>query len=94
MARDPRHAAPFDATLSIMGKDGTLAQRLRGTRAEGTVHAKSGSMANVRALAGYLTTADGERLVFSIVGNNFKAPPATVDAITDRAVERLVHFKR
>jgi serine-type D-Ala-D-Ala carboxypeptidase/endopeptidase (penicillin-binding protein 4) len=94
MARDPRHAAPFDATLPIMGKDGTLARRLRGTRAEGVVHAKTGSLANVRALSGYLTTADGERIVFSIVANNFKAPSAVIDGIADQAVERLVSFKR
>jgi D-alanyl-D-alanine carboxypeptidase/D-alanyl-D-alanine-endopeptidase (penicillin-binding protein 4) len=94
MARDPRHAAPFDATLPIMGKDGTLGRRLRGTRAEGVVRAKTGTISNVRSLSGYLTTADGERLVFSIVANNFKAPSAVIDGITDQAVERLVHFTR
>ncbi len=94
MARDPRHATLFDTTLPIMGKDGTLARRLRGTRAEGNVHAKTGSISNVRSLSGYLTTADGERLVFSIIANNFKAPAAVVDGIADQAVERLVSFKR
>jgi D-alanyl-D-alanine carboxypeptidase/D-alanyl-D-alanine-endopeptidase (penicillin-binding protein 4) len=94
MARDPRHAALFDAALPLMGKDGTLARRLRNTRAESIVHAKTGSLSNVRSLSGYLTTADGERLVFSIVANNFKAPSAVIDGITDQAVERLVNFKR
>jgi D-alanyl-D-alanine carboxypeptidase/D-alanyl-D-alanine-endopeptidase (penicillin-binding protein 4) len=94
VARDPRHAAAFEATLPIMGRDGTLGRRLRGTKAEGTVRAKTGSIANVRALSGYLTTADGERLVFSVIANNFKAPSAVVDAIADQAVERLVHFRR
>jgi D-alanyl-D-alanine carboxypeptidase/D-alanyl-D-alanine-endopeptidase (penicillin-binding protein 4) len=94
MARDPKHAALFDTTLPIMGKDGTLGRRLRGTRAEGTVHAKTGSIANVRALSGYLTTADGERLVFSIIGNNYKAPSAVVDGVADQAVERLVNLRR
>jgi D-alanyl-D-alanine carboxypeptidase/D-alanyl-D-alanine-endopeptidase (penicillin-binding protein 4) len=94
MARDPRHAALFDATLPIMGKDGTLARRLRGTRAEGNVHAKTGTISNVRALSGYLTTAGGERLVFSIIANNFKAPSAVIDGIADQAIERLVNFTR
>jgi D-alanyl-D-alanine carboxypeptidase/D-alanyl-D-alanine-endopeptidase (penicillin-binding protein 4) len=94
MARDPRHATLFDATLPIMGKDGTLARRLRGTRAEGNVHAKTGSISNVRALSGYLTTAGGERLVFSIIANNFKAPSAVIDGIADQAIERLVSFER
>jgi D-alanyl-D-alanine carboxypeptidase/D-alanyl-D-alanine-endopeptidase (penicillin-binding protein 4) len=93
MARDPRHAAPFDAALPIMGKDGTLVRRMRGTRAEGTVHAKTGTISNVRSLSGYLTTADGERIVFSIIANNFKAPSAVIDGIADQAIERLVNFK-
>ena len=33
MAQDPRHAAAFEATLPILGVDGTLERRLRGTRA-------------------------------------------------------------
>jgi len=93
MARDSRHAALFDASLPIMGRDGTLAKRLRGTAAEGVVHAKTGSIANVRSLSGYLTTADGERLVFSMIANNFKSP-ASVDAIADQAMERLVGFRK
>jgi D-alanyl-D-alanine carboxypeptidase/D-alanyl-D-alanine-endopeptidase (penicillin-binding protein 4) len=94
MARDPKHAAAFEATLPVMGKDGTLARRMRGTAADGTVRAKTGSIANVRALSGYLTTAGGERIVFSIVGNNFKAPAAVVDAIAEQAVERLLSLRR
>jgi serine-type D-Ala-D-Ala carboxypeptidase/endopeptidase (penicillin-binding protein 4) len=94
MARDPRHAASFEATLPIMGRDGTLGRRMRGTKAEGAVRAKTGSIANVRALSGYLATADGERVVFSIIANNFKAPSAVVDAVADQAVERLLNFHR
>ena len=94
MARESKHAAPFAATLPIMGKDGTLARRMRGTAAEGNVRAKTGTISNVRSLSGYLTTAGGERLVFSIVGNNFKAPTAAVDAVAEQAVERLVSFRR
>jgi PBP4 family serine-type D-alanyl-D-alanine carboxypeptidase len=56
MATDPRHAARFEATLPIVGKDGTLARRMRGTLAENNVKAKTGSISNVRALSGYVTT--------------------------------------
>jgi len=90
MAQDPRHAAIFQATLPILGVDGTLEHRLRGTRAEGRVHAKTGSMTNVRALAGYMTTIAGERLVFAIVANNFKVRGSAIDAVTDRALDALV----
>lgn len=90
MAQDPRHAGPFAATLPIMGVDGTLERRLRGTPAEGRIRAKTGTISNVRALAGYLTTASGERLAFAIVANNFKARAAAVDAVVDRALLDLL----
>ncbi|MEO5820750.1 MAG: D-alanyl-D-alanine carboxypeptidase/D-alanyl-D-alanine-endopeptidase, partial [Vicinamibacteraceae bacterium] len=90
MAADPRDAAAFEATLPILGVDGTLERRLRGTRAEGRVRAKTGSMSNVRALAGYVTTLAGERLAFVIIANNFKVRGSTIDAVTDRALTALV----
>jgi serine-type D-Ala-D-Ala carboxypeptidase/endopeptidase (penicillin-binding protein 4) len=92
MALDPKHAEPFEATLPVAGRDGTLATRFRATKAEGTVRAKTGSLAHVRALSGYLTTAGGDRLVFAIVANNFKLPTAAIDAVADQAVERLVNY--
>jgi serine-type D-Ala-D-Ala carboxypeptidase/endopeptidase (penicillin-binding protein 4) len=90
MARDPRHAGPFEASLPIMGVDGTLAARQKDTRLEGHVHAKTGSMSNVRALAGYVTTDRGEHLAFAIVANNFKGRAAPIDAVVDRALAALV----
>jgi len=94
MATDPRHSAAFEATLPVAGKDGTLARRMRGTPAEGNVKAKTGSMANVRAMSGYVTTRDGERLVFSIIANNFNVPTESIDAAVDTAVVRLAEFSR
>ena len=77
-----------------MGRDGTLARRMRGRAPKGRCTRRPGSISNVRALSGYLTTADGERLVFSILANNFKAPSAVIDGLADQAVERLVNFRR
>ncbi len=94
MARDPKFAAPFEALLPIAGKDGTLRGRMKGTKAEGVVHAKTGTLSGARSLSGYLQTADGEHIGFSIIANNFKAPSAIIDGIADLAVERLVNFSR
>jgi D-alanyl-D-alanine carboxypeptidase/D-alanyl-D-alanine-endopeptidase (penicillin-binding protein 4) len=91
---DPRLRDPFMATLPVGGQDGTIARRFVGTRAAGNVHAKTGSIANVRALSGYVTSLDGEMFVFSILANHFTVPQATVDAATDLAVERLANFSR
>jgi D-alanyl-D-alanine carboxypeptidase/D-alanyl-D-alanine-endopeptidase (penicillin-binding protein 4) len=92
MHADPRHRDAFAATLPIAGKDGTISERMRATRAEGNAAAKTGSISNVRALSGYVRTRDGERLAFSILANNFTAPAATINWMTDLAVESLANF--
>jgi serine-type D-Ala-D-Ala carboxypeptidase/endopeptidase (penicillin-binding protein 4) len=55
---------------------GTLASRMRDTPAANNVHAKTGSLTGVSALSGYVTDADGDVLVFSIV-MNFQIPAVT-----------------
>lgn len=92
--KDPRHKEPFLATLPIAGKDGSMASRLKRTRAESNAVAKTGSIANVRSLSGFVRTRDGEMLVFSILCNDFVIPAATVNYIADLAVEILSNFTR
>jgi serine-type D-Ala-D-Ala carboxypeptidase/endopeptidase (penicillin-binding protein 4) len=95
MYRDPRHKEAFQATLPVGGQDGgTIARRFKGTRAEGNVRAKTGSIANVRALSGYVASLDGEPIVFSIIANSFTQPQETIDGATDRAVDLLANLTR
>ena len=68
MDRHP-HAAAFRDSLPVAGADGTLKTRMKGTPAEGRVLAKTGTLALVNALAGYVTTARGERLAFAALAN-------------------------
>jgi D-alanyl-D-alanine carboxypeptidase/D-alanyl-D-alanine-endopeptidase (penicillin-binding protein 4) len=91
---DTTLSGPFKASLPVAGQDGTLANRLKGTVAEGRVQAKTGSMSNVRALSGYVSTADGEPLAFSILANNFETPAEVVNNATDAIVIRLAQFQR
>jgi D-alanyl-D-alanine carboxypeptidase/D-alanyl-D-alanine-endopeptidase (penicillin-binding protein 4) len=90
MAQEPRDAAAFEATMPIMGIDGTLERRLRNTPLQGRIRAKTGTISNVRALAGYMTTGAGERLAFAIIANNFKARASTIDVVVDRALLALL----
>jgi len=67
-----RHAAHevFRRSLAVAGRDGTLEERMRGTRAEGRVVAKSGGLQAVSALAGYVSTERGEGLAFAVLIND------------------------
>jgi serine-type D-Ala-D-Ala carboxypeptidase/endopeptidase (penicillin-binding protein 4) len=80
-----KYFAQFRDALPIAGVDGTLRTRMRGTPAEGNLRAKTGSLSSVASLSGYVTTAAGERLVFSMMLNNYPDAAAlrrdSIDAI-------------
>jgi len=60
----------FVSSLAISGTDGTVRRRLRDSEAAGVAHLKSGSLRDVRALAGYVLAASGRRyLVVSLVND-------------------------
>ena len=56
-------------SLPLAGRNGTLARRFVRTAAENNVRAKTGWIDEARALSGYLTTAGGRSVVFSMVIN-------------------------
>lgn len=64
-----RAADDFLASLPVAGVDGTLRRRMKGTPAEGNVRAKTGTLRWVNALSGHVTSAAGERLLFSFYLN-------------------------
>ena len=80
-----KYYAQFRDALPIAGVDGTLRTRMRGTPAEGNLRAKTGSLSSVASLSGYVTTAAGEHLVFSMMLNNYPDAGAlrrdSIDAI-------------
>ncbi len=68
-------------------EDSTLESRLAGL--EGRIHAKTGTIANVSSLSGYLETEDGRSLVFSIMSNASGLPSAPVRASIDAVVRTI-----
>jgi len=84
----------FYNSLPVGGVDGTLANRMRKTRAQNNVRAKTGYINGVRSISGYLFTGDKEPIVFSIIANNFTVPVALADNLQDLVCIRLANFKR
>jgi len=84
----------FYDSLPIAGVDGTLKRRMQGTPAEGNVRAKTGYIENARALSGYVTTADGEELAFSLIVNNYTVPTSLANDAQDLICQRLASFSR
>ncbi|MCX5649647.1 MAG: D-alanyl-D-alanine carboxypeptidase/D-alanyl-D-alanine-endopeptidase, partial [Planctomycetota bacterium] len=65
-----RHGEAFIGTLAVAGEDGSLRSRMRGTAAEGNVYGKTGYVAGVSALSGYVRTRSGRWVAFSILMND------------------------
>ena len=86
------HFAIFRDSLPIGGTDGTLARRLRDTSAAGNVRAKTGTLAYVNAMSGYLTTKSGQMLIFSLMGNDYTGPGRDVTAVFDQICTMLVEY--
>ncbi len=84
----------FAATLPIAGVDGTLRGRMKGTPAEGVLHAKTGTISAVNTLSGYTTTADGDELALSMMMQHFLSGSREIRSIQDRIGVELCAFRR
>jgi len=78
MAKQSPNAAVWRNALAVGGVDGTLRNRFKGTRVENNFHGKTGTLDQVSALSGYITTAAGEQVVVSILVNGV---PLTADRL-------------
>ncbi len=87
-----RFASAFREALPIAGVDGTLKNRLKGTPAAGNLRAKTGTINTVATLSGYVTSAAGERLVFSILLNNYPEAPGERRVYLDAIAVALASF--
>jgi serine-type D-Ala-D-Ala carboxypeptidase/endopeptidase (penicillin-binding protein 4) len=83
-------AQPFEASLPVAGRTGTLHDRMRGTSARDACRAKTGSLSNVSALAGYCDTRGGDRVAFAFLMNYVY--PWTARRIQDRMTVALARY--
>ncbi|WP_419195602.1 D-alanyl-D-alanine carboxypeptidase/D-alanyl-D-alanine-endopeptidase [Bordetella petrii] len=77
----------FLSSLSIAGVDGTMRRRLKGEETVGMAHMKTGSLRDVRAVAGYVLGASGKRYVVVSLVNDPNA--AAVRAFDDALIAWL-----
>ncbi|MCI0435479.1 MAG: D-alanyl-D-alanine carboxypeptidase/D-alanyl-D-alanine-endopeptidase [Gemmatimonadetes bacterium] len=82
----------FRLTLPETGAPDGL-RRMVGTVADGRIRAKTGTIQSVSALSGYVATASGERLVFSIL-NNRATSSLRAKRVEDEIGIRLARFDR
>lgn len=85
-------ASTYRQALPIAGKDGTLQWRMRKTAAANNIHAKTGTLRHSYTLSGYVTSASGRKLVFSLMldhyaGPSRPAPQHDLDAIATMLAE-------
>jgi D-alanyl-D-alanine carboxypeptidase/D-alanyl-D-alanine-endopeptidase (penicillin-binding protein 4) len=81
--------APWRDTFPVAGVDGSLYGRFRNSPLKGKLWAKTGTLNETNALSGYLTTASGKTLAFSILVNGHRpGSQAEIPAI-DRICEAI-----
>lgn len=82
--------ATFRNSLAVVGRSGTLAARMRGTRAAGRCRGKTGTLSNVSNLAGYCRARNGDTLAFAILMNGVW--PAGAHTLQDRMAVAIARY--
>ncbi len=88
--KNERVANEFIAALPVSGVNGTLKDRMVDQNAKGKVKAKTGTMANVTALSGYIYTLQNNVLAFSILINGIPGSTKEYQDLEDRFCQFLV----
>ncbi len=78
------YAAEFISSLPIVAMDGTMRRRLRNTQLVGQAHIKTGTLKNVRAIAGFSRDVNGDAWAVVAIINH--AQPWGASAILDQVL--------
>ncbi|MEW6776995.1 MAG: D-alanyl-D-alanine carboxypeptidase/D-alanyl-D-alanine-endopeptidase [Bdellovibrionota bacterium] len=89
--QDPRYRAEYEASLSLGGADGTVRRRFKNDALFRRVRAKTGHLAAVSALAGYLYPPPGAPpIAFAVIVNGFRGGFPAVEADVDSLVATVL----
>lgn len=75
------------ASLPVAGVDGTLRQRFASAAIQGRAHLKTGSLAGVRSLAGYVLDRQGRPYALACMVNHPRAQSVICDAVASWLAE-------
>lgn len=78
------YAAEFISSLPIVAMDGTMRRRLRNSQLVGQAHIKTGTLKNVRAIAGYSRDVNGDAWAVVAIVNH--PQPWGASAILDQVL--------
>lgn len=82
----------FHASMPLAGESELLRKRMKGSPAQGNLHAKTGTTNDVIGLAGYVTALNGEILAFAFIYNG--TDRWTAKSTIDIMGETLASFAR
>ncbi len=84
----------FQQSLAVAGESGTARNLLQGHLQPGVrVHIKTGTMDGVKAYAGYVTAATGDKVAFAIICNGYECSPAVVTEKMNRILAKIATLK-
>lgn len=83
-----KNSKVFFDSLPKAGKDGTLRSFMRGTRYEGRISAKSGSIGGVQCYSGYLIDGD-KQYAFTVMVNKFNGTRPQVRSAIEKFLSAL-----
>lgn len=81
--------ADFVSSLAVAGADGSVDRRFEHPALSRTLRVKTGSLHNVRALAGYAAGRTGQVYAFAILVNNYSCRGSRVTRVIDRFASAL-----
>jgi D-alanyl-D-alanine carboxypeptidase/D-alanyl-D-alanine-endopeptidase (penicillin-binding protein 4) len=87
---DTDQGTALDGALAVVGRTGTVYNRMRGTAAQDRCHAKTGTLHDVSALAGYCATLGGDRVAFAFLMN--RVYPLGAHVLQDKMTVALARY--
>jgi D-alanyl-D-alanine carboxypeptidase/D-alanyl-D-alanine-endopeptidase (penicillin-binding protein 4) len=98
MYDDFKLQAEYIASLSVMGVDGSLKERMEGSLLKGMVRGKTGTLDGVSAVSGYAAcsscSSKGEIYAFSIIMNGFQCDFSRIWHIQNQIISAIAGVKR